>query len=56
MPTLHACFTIMYIMLYIYTTSDVFKVSKYVNVKMKTMFININLIKLREKHPVFLPL
>lgn len=37
-------------------TSDVVTVSQFINVKMKIMFINIKLIKLSEKHPVFLPL
>lgn len=34
--------------------SDIFKVSKFINVKMKTMHINIDLIKLNEKLNAFM--
>lgn len=39
--------------MYIHRRSDRFKVSKFINVKMKIMFINIDLIKPNEKLNAF---
>lgn len=39
--------------MYIHIRSDIFKVGKFINVNMKIMFINIDLIKLNEKLNAF---
>lgn len=40
--------------MYIHIRADIFKVSKLINVKIKIMLINIDLIKLNEKLNAFL--